>query len=150
MLCRDEAQAYGAAKPVLTGVCRCRTAEQLPLLPVIALALLPKCPLCLGVWLGLIGAAGAGSWLKAAWGTPLNLVLLTLTVGTLVQRARRSGRVLPLLLSLPGATAVMAEKYLTEPPLLWAGFGLLIAAVVWNSFENAGRKSRKSTEPSRD
>ena len=122
----------GAAGACHCGPQRPRAGGRFPLLPAVALVLLPKCPLCLGAWLGLLGA-GAGSWLQAAWGTPLWLALMTLPVGALLARARfRRDRWL-LLAGLAGAAALLAGKCWTNLQLLAAGFILLAGASVWST-----------------
>lgn len=97
--------------------------EQLPLLPAIALVLLPKCPLCLATWFGIVGSVGA-SWLNAAWGTPLAAGLLSFAAGSLALRARRTRDRRPALVGLLGAAALLTGKCLTDEPLvLYTGLG---------------------------
>jgi hypothetical protein len=108
-------------------------ATQLPLLPAIVLALLPKCPLCFAAWFGLLGAAGASSWLSAAWGAPLGMALLSFAVAALALRARKTRDLRPLLMGVIGAGALLGGKYVADLLLLCAGLALLIAASIWST-----------------
>jgi hypothetical protein len=105
----------------------------LALLPTVALVLLPKCPLCVAAYLGVLGSLGAGSWLRAAWGLPISAALLAFTLGALALRACRSGDVRPPLLGLAGAAALLAGKFaLDMPPLLYVGAAVLLGASLWS------------------
>ncbi len=109
--------------------------EHLPLVPAIALALLPKCPLCLAPWFGILGSLGATSWLSTVWGTPLAVGLLSFAVGALVMGAWRSRDARPLWVGLLGAAALLCGKCLLNVPLLlYAGLGMLIGASFWSSW----------------
>ena len=120
-----------------------RSREQLTLLPAIALVLLPKCPLCLAAWFGVLGSLGASSWLRSIWGTPLAVILLSFAIASLVLRARGSGDPRPLLLGVLGATALLSGKYgLDLPFLVYAGFALLTGASFWSSWPQSSRTRR--------
>lgn len=108
-------------------------AGHLGLLPAIALAVLPKCPLCLAAWFGLLGVAGVNSWLSAAWSFPVWVTLLSFTVGVLAWRARSGGDGRPLAAGVLGAAALLAGKYLTGTLLTGIGLVLLAAAYLWSS-----------------
>lgn len=107
--------------------------EHLALLPAIVLALLPKCPLCLGAWFGLIGALGANAWLRAAWGAPVGVGLLSFAVTALALRARRRRDPRAFVTGVLGAAALLAGRYLMVTLLLFAGLSLLTGASVWSS-----------------
>ena len=113
---------------------RARSAgRHLPLLPTVALVLLPKCPLCLAAYLGVLGSLGAGAWVKGAWGLPLGAGLLTLTLGALALRAARGGDRRPPLVGLAGALALLGGKFLLDaPPLLYLGAAALAFASLWS------------------
>lgn len=98
------------------------------MLPAILLAVLPKCPLCLGAWFGLFGALGAGSWIAGAWGVPLGAALLAISISALAVRAFRTHDTRPLPLGLLGGVALLAGKHFTDFFLLGLGGCLLFLA----------------------
>ena len=109
--------------------------EHLPLLPAFVLVLLPKCPLCLGAWFGILGSIGVGSWLRTFWGAPLAAALLSFAIGALALRAWRSRDACPLLLGLVGAAALLGGRSFWDAPLLlYAGLVLLMGASLWSSW----------------
>ena len=106
---------------------------RLPLafLPTAAVALLPKCPLCL---MGIMSAFGLGTLVSVVWLKPLTLVLLGTAVGSLALRARRSHTYNPLLLGLVAAVIVFVSKFhLDYPPAAYGGLTLLFAAMIWGA-----------------
>ncbi len=107
--------------------------RHLPLVPAFALVLLPKCPLCLAAYLGVLGSLGAGSWVHRAWGLPLGAALLALALGALALRALRSRDYRPALVGLAGAAALLGGKFVLDtPPLLYAGAAALAFASMWS------------------
>jgi len=112
---------------------RGRVGAHLPVLPAIALALLPKCPLCLGAWFGFLGAFGVGPWLGSAWQMSLGLVFVSVALASLAIRACRSCDPRPLLLGTVGAAVLLWGRHGAEWFLLCGGLGLLIGASVWSS-----------------
>jgi hypothetical protein len=94
----------------------------------LALAALPKCPLCLLAWAGVAGSAGFTS-AYGAWLLPATALALGVTVGALAFAGAGAG---PLLLALAGSAATLAGKFrLDEPALLYAGLAALLAATAW-------------------
>jgi hypothetical protein len=134
--------------PSSSGVVR----RYLPLAPTIALVLLPKCPLCVAAYFGLVGSLGAGSWLLAAWGLPLGAGLLALTLGALTLRARRSRDYRPPLVGLAGAASLLAGQFVLDAqPLHYAGVGILIGATLWSvhfASKSTARPESRSHLPS--
>src|SRR5215208_6077960 len=63
---------------------------KLPLFPAAVLLMLPKCPLCILMWCGLTGSVCA-PWVKAVWGLPLDVLLLSSSVLALAVAFRRRG-----------------------------------------------------------
>jgi len=108
-------------------------AAHLPLVPAIALALVPKCPLCFGAWFGFLSALGVASRLGSAWQMPLLLAFLSVALGSLAVRAGRRRDYRPLLLGAVGAIALLWGRYAAGPVLLYAGVGLLTGASLWSS-----------------
>jgi hypothetical protein len=120
-----------------------RGREPLSLLPVLALVLLPKCPLCFAAWFGVLGSLGAASWLRSIWGAPLAIMLLSLAVGSLALGARISRDSRPLVVGILGAAALLSGKYGLEAPLLvYAGVALLTGASFWSNWLQSYRTSR--------
>ena len=104
------------------------------LLSTLAIAALPKCPMCLAAYGGLLTSLGSSSWLTAIWGLPLTAAALLVTLGTLAFSARRRRRYGPLLLAGLGASTLLLGKFLFDAPsAVYAGASLLAAALVWNS-----------------
>lgn len=117
--------------------------EQLRLLPAVILVLLPKCPLCLAAWFGMLGSVGASAWLRAVWGMPLAAALLGVAVLSLVPAARDSRDWRPMLVGILSAAAVFAGKYAIDQPILvGAGLVLFIASSLWSGWLSAARANR--------
>lgn len=95
--------------------------------------LLPKCPLCLAAYFGILGSLGVGSWVRGAWGLPLGAGLLAVALGALLLRGLWSRDYRPSLVGLPGAAAVLGGKFVLDAPLLlWAGAAALVLASIWS------------------
>ncbi|WP_437304322.1 hypothetical protein [Sorangium sp. So ce388] len=129
-----------------------RAGRHLPLLPAIALLVLPKCPLCVAAYLGILGSLGASAFLRDAWGLPLGAGLLAFALGALLLRALASQDYRPVLAGLAGASALLVGKFVLDAPpllsstLLGAGALLLLGASLW-SVRRAARRTGPS--PSR-
>lgn len=111
-----------------------RSTWRLPLtfLPAAAVTLLPKCPLCL---MGIMSAFGLGTLISVAWLRPLTLVFLSIAIGSLALRARRTGSYNPLLLGLLAAVMVFISKFYLDYPLVaYGGLFLLFAATIWGAW----------------
>jgi len=130
--------------PVLTD-CNCgcgraanrklRAGKHLPLLPVIALVFLPKCPLCLMAWFGILGSLEVSAWVFDIWGVPLIVGLLSSVICVLVLRGHRSRDFCPLLVGMLGAGIFLSSKYLFDAQIMiYAGSCLLIGALFWSSW----------------
>lgn len=135
-----------SAEPTSALACHCASpggakgGGQLPLLPAIALVLLPKCPLCFAAWFGVLGSFAAGSWLRSIWGLPMAATLLSFAIGSLALRARRRGNIRPLLTGVLGALALLGGKYLLDLPYLaYSGLILLIGSSLWSSWPQPSR-----------
>jgi hypothetical protein len=110
-----------------------RAGRHVPLVPAIALLLLPKGPLCVAAGLGILSSLGAGAWLRDAWGLPLGAGLLAFALGALVLRALASQDYRPMLAGLAGASALLGGKFVLDAlPLLYAGALLLVGASLWS------------------
>jgi hypothetical protein len=112
---------------------RAEIGEHIPLASAILIALLPKCPLCLAAWLGIIGSTSISSWVNRVWGAPLTAGFLSIAIGTIARRAWRRRDSRPLWLGLLGGAALLYGKCIVSAPLLlFAGLGLMIVAGFWN------------------
>src|SRR5580700_3154570 len=87
--CESPANRAQAAAPGSAAVRPSCARRHLPFLPAVAVALLPKCPVCATAYLGVFGSIGARGWFQAAWGLPLASLCLVATLGALGFRARR-------------------------------------------------------------
>jgi hypothetical protein len=120
-----------------------RFAEHLPLIPAIVLVVLPKCPLCLAAWFGILGSVSATAWFSAVWGIPLAAGLLSVALAILGVRARRRRDARPLWVGILGAAALLCGKcFAYGPLLLYAGLGLLAGASFWSTGLKSSRTSR--------
>lgn len=106
----------------------------MPLLPALALVLLPKCPLCVAAYAGVLGCLGAGSWLRAGSGAPFGAAFLSVTIGALAVRATRTRRPGLLLAGVIGAAALLAGKFVFDSSVgLYAGACVLVGASAWST-----------------
>lgn len=100
------------------------------LLPALAVAMLPKCPLCL---MSVLSVVGLGSLISVTWLFPLTVSLLGLVVAVQAWGAYRRRSYKPVLMSLAGAAAVLLGRFQIEfMPLVYAGMAMLIGASLWN------------------
>lgn len=105
------------------------------LVPALIMAALPKCPLCLLAYAGVLGTLGFDPLVYRAWFLPLTLALSTATLAALLIRAQRRQGYGPFGVGLAAVILILAGKfYFDFTPLLYAGTGLLLAASVWNSW----------------
>lgn len=105
----------------------------------LALAALPKCPLCLLAWAGVAGSAGFTS-AYGAWLLPATMAALAVTVGALAFAGAGAG---PVLLSAAGAAATLGGKFrLDQPFVLYAGLAALLAATAWGVLRRRPRPAR--------
>ena len=132
---RAEAAVPSAARPHRALAAVARSAHgHMPLLPALGVLLLPKCPLCIAAYAGILGSLGAGSWLRAAAGAPLGAAFLSVTLGAMAVRATRTRRPGPLLAGAIGAAALLAGKFVFDSSLgLYAGVCLLVGASAWST-----------------
>jgi protein SCO1/2 len=74
--------------------------------PSLAVAFLPKCPICWAAYLSLFGIAGLERLAYAWWLIPALWAAMVVNVATLWLRGRSSGRMLPCYLGAAGAFAI--------------------------------------------
>jgi chromate transport protein ChrA len=122
-----------------------RAGGLMPALPAVALVLLPKCPMCLMAWFGLMGAFDLSPWVTRLWGMPLSLALLGIAMAVLLMRARRCHDWRAAALGLAGSIFIFSGKFLLETPvLLYGGLIILALATRWSGRlrPNQGRLSQ--------
>lgn len=104
----------------------------LALVPAVAAAAVPKCPLCM---MGIMSSVGLGTIVKASLLAPLTLAFLVVAVGALGLRARRRRGYAPFFLGAAAAAAVMLGKYqFNYDPVVYAGAALLVGVSLWNGW----------------
>lgn len=110
---------------------RVRPATGVSALPAFALALLPKCPVCLGVYFGFFAILGI-SIRVVSW----SLVIVLGALGVLVLKSifssgRRLGRMTPFFLGSAGLLALLATRIVALPPsVAWTGLSSFCLACV--------------------
>ncbi len=127
--------------------------SRLFLLSSLALALAPKCPLCVLAYAGFLGSSVTLAWSVAAsygrWIAPVTAVGLALTVGAIAVQARHGRGKAPVGLALAAAFAIQAGKFLlAQPALVVLGMAALAAAAVWGSRAPVATCPCASTLPS--
>jgi protein SCO1/2 len=100
-------------------------------------ALLPKCPLCLGAYASALGVVGLQLAPHRAWLLPLALVFVLTHLIMLVRRATRTRHFVPVALSTAGVVALIAGAASAVPVLSFAGAALTIAGAVLNALPRA-------------
>lgn len=99
----------------------------------LALAIAPKCPICLWAYFGAAGAAGAATSLWGAWIAPITAAWLAFTVGALAWKAER--RYGPAFLALVASIAILAAKFpFDHKPTVYAGVAMLFVAAIWRAY----------------
>jgi protein SCO1/2 len=120
---------------------RRRRQSLLSAIPPLFVALLPKCPLCLGAYLTAIGLGGMQAFLSARWTIPLLIALLLLNVWLVYRRSRQSHDIAALALALAGAAALLAGSVLWNVrPVAIAGAILFAVASLLSAKGTAGRR----------
>jgi len=124
----------------MAGECR-RSGRRTPLLLVssFALALAPKCPLCLLAYAGFLGSSVSLAWsvssVYSEWLEPVTAAFLVLSVGGLAVQARHRRSIGPAVLALVAAAAIWAGKFqIDQKPFVYAGMAALAGAAVWASW----------------
>ncbi len=117
---------------------RRRLPALLAAIPALFLAILPKCPLCLGAYLTAIGLGGMQTILRSGWTIALSLLLLVVHVWFVARRSRQLQGAAPLALALAGTAALVAGSILWDVrPVAIGGALVLVAASVLST--NIGR-----------
>jgi protein SCO1/2 len=80
-------------------------------LPSLALAFLPKCPICWASYLSAVGLAGAESIARLPWMQPLLIAALLLNMSSAWLRGRATGRSAGTWLAGLGALAIIGSRF---------------------------------------
>lgn len=115
-------------------------------LPAILLALLPKCPLCVGAYLTAFGLGGLQFLARPAWTIPIAAILLLLNVWLIWRRARRTHNLLAIALSSTGAVMVWLGMLLAGGRAVAIAGALLIvaASIVSTTVQRVATAARES------
>ena len=106
-------------------------------LPGVGVSLLPKltCPLCWPAYAGLLTTLGLGFLMSERYLFGVTTIFLIVSVSALAFRYRERRGIIPALLGIAGAAAVLVGKFRFESiPAMYAGLSVLIAASIWNSW----------------
>jgi len=109
--------------------------------PGLGALLLPvgTCPACWPAYAGFLSSLGLGFLVYERYVVPVALALLLVAVGSLAHRARERRGHGPVLVALLGVVTALVGKFrLSSGPVLYVGFGLLVAATLWNGWPRAG------------
>jgi len=110
---------------------------------VLAAALAPCCFPLLGVLATTLGLGAAERFAPQLQYAVQFFVLLAVVGSVLMYRVHR--RSLPLILSIIGAALCFIHYYVRfSEPLIYSGFGLLVASGLWNTFDKKSRNSCKT------
>jgi hypothetical protein len=118
--------------------CRCnqlprKDGRNLAFLPILGLALLPKCPICVALWFGVASMITPNSWLTSVRALPLNVLLVACVLVPLLLDAWHSRNARPVLLSLLAVVTLWMGKFvLDNSALQYVGVSLLTGAVIWS------------------
>ncbi len=110
-----------------------KESRNLTFLPILALALLPKCPMCLALWFGVASLITPNSWVTSVWALPLNALLVAGVLVPLLLDAWHSRNTSPVLLSLLAVVTLLMGKFVMDNSALqYVGVSMLTGAVVWS------------------
>lgn len=100
------------------------------LLPAIAIALLPKCPLCWATYMSALGIAGMSGLPRSPWLLAALLGMMALNLIAISLRAPRPSRPGVLLLGALGTLCVLLAFVGDWRALAWLGVALIAAAAL--------------------
>ena len=104
-------------------------------LPGIGVALLPKCPMCLGVFGGAITVLGFSFSDYKAYLLPITIFCLLIAISSFIYGAKNRYGYGPLLLALIASAVILIGKFhFGINIMLYSGVMLLIIASIWNSW----------------
>jgi hypothetical protein len=107
----------------------------LPLLPALAVAVIPKCPLCWAAWVGVATTLGLGRIGYQAWLLPAMAAFLGVVLTTLAWRDWRQRQFATAILLLLGGSLVIGGRLAFEySPALYAGLSVLVVVTIARRF----------------
>lgn len=96
------------------------------LLPTLAVAILPKCPLCL---MGFMSVVGLGSFIQPSWLVPLISAFLIIALGAIALRAHKRRSYGPFCLGIASSVIILVGKLVVDyMPVTYAGLSMLVCA----------------------
>jgi hypothetical protein len=111
---------------ISSGMHRSPRGDALLLVSSLAVAVAPKCPLCLIALAGVLGAAGVSVSAFGAWLPRVALAMLAISVASVAIRSRIDG-----LFALLAAAAIVIGRFLFDfTPLVAAGIATLIVLAI--------------------
>ncbi len=109
--------------------------------PALLVGLLPKCPMCIGAYLGAFGLVGAQA-LPVAYVWPLTWICLAIAMAFMLYRARQRKRLGPFGVALLGSGLLLYAQWSnSNGALLIAGVLLFMVASVWSWYSPASAPS---------
>lgn len=125
-------------KPATSSLTKTRWLQGTQGASLLALVLLPKCPMCLGAYLGFVTTLGISTLTVAKW----LVVLLCLSGGSVLLKLYRNGRargqLLTFWLGLAGLSFILAERFAWSSVWLqWSGIAFFLAGCLLEYFHYA-------------
>jgi len=104
-------------------------------LPGIGIALLPKCPMCLGLFGGVITTLGINFSQYKEYLFPVTVLCLLIATASFIYGAKERNGYGPLLVGLLASAIILIGKfYFAINAMLYTGIVLLIVASIWNTW----------------
>jgi hypothetical protein len=101
------------------------------ILPVLLAAVMPKCPLCLMAYAGMLGMFGIDPFLYSVWVLPLTIVFSAFTLLVFLCQARRNNRYFAFGGALCAIAFVVLEKfYLSSNWIIYPAIAALLISSV--------------------
>lgn len=111
--------------------------RQLPVVPAVLFALLPKgaCPACWPAYAALLSSLGLGFLARPRYLLPLTIGFLAIVLIGLAYRAPRRRGYGPLAIGAVASVLIVAGKFLVESDFLfYSGLAVLVGASLWNTW----------------
>jgi protein SCO1/2 len=108
-------------------------------LPAVALAFLPKCPICWATYLSAFGVAGLERMATLSWLQPLLIGAVIANVAGAWLRSRATGRTDGVWLASLGAAAIVGSRF--GAPMAALGVGLTLAGSLLTAVRRTGERS---------
>ena len=108
-----------------------------PVASGVLIALLPKCPACIALYLAALGGAGA-NFLPVAYVWPATLLFLALGLGLILRNSLATRKLGPIACAFVGALVLALGRWLDGPTyLVIAGLVMLAIGSGWSVISRA-------------